>query len=128
MIQKLFPYDNWLISISWGELKIWCRKTYQLLNTILIFDRVVTKHALTAGIIICCGRDATQEADRCGGDEGLKAWKISTEDGKESQSDSGVFHVGTPVRAARGLAELDDSRIAIGVLRGTIWYIEIWQV
>jgi hypothetical protein len=143
MTQQLVPHGNWLIQVSWGEMKIWSSETYQLLNSVRIFDRVVTSLALVGGIVVCCGRDATQESDSCGLDPGLKGWRFVLGDRKDSEdpkddgeveanqqmgTDSGVFHIGPPVRTARGLAVLKDSRLVVCVLRGVVWSVEIWEI
>jgi hypothetical protein len=143
MTQQLVPYRDCLLQVSWGEMRIWSTETYKLLDCVHIFDRVVTDLALVAGIIICCGRDAIQESDRCGLDEGLKGWRPVWLDGQYSQGpggegkerggqqnrpDSRVFRVGPPVRAARGLAVLAGSRLVTCVIRGATWFTEIWQI
>lgn len=125
-MQTIAPYDDWILSTSWGELKIWSSTTYELLNTVRIFDRVVSDIVLADGKIICCGRDATEEGDSCGLDAGFKTWELSLKGGKESQTD--IVKFGGPLRAAIGLIALDDNRVATCVLRGVSWNVEIWQV
>lgn len=127
MIQKLVVYNNWLISISWGEMKIWSLERYHLLNTTRIFDCVVTHLALIAGTMICCGRDAVREGDRCGGVQGVKACILSSEDRENTIADPSVSFFCPPLRAAMGLAVLNNSHVAIGVLRES-WNVEIWQI
>ena len=141
MIQKFIPQENHLLQMSWGELTIWS-KTFELLNTVRIFDRVATDTQLVNGILVCCGRDAINESDVCGLESGLKGWEVVFEKKVDYQKSSGeikevellsktrteVFHIGPPVRVANGLEILNNGRVVVCVVRGLECSIDIWQV
>ncbi len=140
MTQHLILYNECLLQVSWGEMKIWSKDTYHLLKTVRMFDRAATDLVVVGDVVIACGRDASMVEDGCGLDEGLKGWKVNLKDevngpktaiegkDKNKKLDSTVFAIGPPLRAARGLHALEGNRVAICVLRSETWFVQIWQV
>jgi len=139
MTQHLIVKGNTLVQLSWGTVRMWSTKDYRLLGTVVMFNRAVTEVVVIKDMLICCGRDALSDNDNCGLNEGLKGWKFALGDENEGKNvqewegsgehdAGGVFGIGTPVRAARGLSALSDGRLVVSVLRGTSWYVEMWEV
>ena len=134
-----------LIQATGGEIKVWSTRTYQLLGGVQVFDRILVEVVLISGTLVACGRDALQASDRCGLDEGIRGWRgalvdsigtLTPEDSRAEgvgvdrvgQADGAVFHLGAPIRAARGLVRAGAGRVAVVVLRGATWSVEIWQI
>ncbi|KJR90056.1 uncharacterized protein SPSK_06327 [Sporothrix schenckii 1099-18] len=140
MTQHLLVQGNRLVQLSWGEMKIWSLSDYSLVHRVRMFDRVATSVALSRQSVICCGRDASEDNDRCGLHVGIKDWTF----GEEQAIDSGqpdtpetdrskgcgtdVFNIGPPLRNAGDLQVLSGDRLVLNVLRGSVWSVEIWQL
>ncbi|KAH8586119.1 hypothetical protein B0O99DRAFT_84569 [Bisporella sp. PMI_857] len=124
------------LQMSWGKLKIW-PKTYELPNTVRIFDRVATGTELADGVLVFCGRDAVNKSDACGLELGLNGWKVvwekkadyrNSSDKPEKgdrlpKSNTEVFPIGPPIRSTADLEVLRDSRPGVCVLKGITWSI-----
>ncbi|CAK7204770.1 hypothetical protein SEUCBS139899_007530 [Sporothrix eucalyptigena] len=140
MTQHLLVQGNRLVQLSWGEMKIWSLSDYSLVHTVRMFDRVATSVALSRQLVICCGRDASEDGDKCGLDVGIKGWtfgkELATDSGRPDTPETGgskkrgtdVFNIGPPLRNAGDLQVLSDDRLVLNVLRGSVWSVEIWQL
>lgn len=135
--QHVLIHGEYLIQVSCGKVKIWSIKTYELVKSKRIFDRVATGFVLVNGTVACVGRDAATETDLCGLNPGFKIWRLDLTEGKNVKQEmnpnnelvngADVIQVGSLVRRSTGLMALDHDRLAVCVLR-KVWYLEIWRV